>query len=148
MHPTVEEQLRAIRRLVDDVAAHGSLDADGVRRLALVSSQLRRLEANCAARLPFLLADNADAAATLASLGGVLPEVAGAAARISAGDAEPGEAEAHDRNTALRGLLARAVHELSDDDASAAARTRIAAHLRRRLAADPTLNRPDRTAAP
>jgi hypothetical protein len=148
MLPTVEQQLRAIRRLVDAAARQPGLGEDGTAALALASSQLRRLEASLPARLPFLVEDNRRSAHLLAELAGVVPALAAEAAALDGGATpEPtDEAAVHGRNLALRGLLARAVHDLGDGEAAEEGRARLARHLRDRLAADPSLNRPTRTA--
>ncbi len=142
MHPTVEEQLRALRGVVDSVAAEAGLSTAGVQALTNVALQLRRLEYSYSVRLPFLLQDNLANAALLEELGGTWAELA----QTVMGNAGPSmalsEDKAHQANKALRGLLARAVHELADDDGGDAARARIAAHLRRRVTLDPSLNRP------
>lgn len=114
MHPTIEEQLRAIRRLVED----GNDDA-----LANASRQLRRLEGNVGRREAFLRADNDATAALLAALG------------VSTGAVTA--ADAHDRNTGLRALLADLARNGPPDVVAP-----IAAHLRQRVRTDPTLNRP------
>lgn len=149
MHPTVDEQLRAVRRLLDAVAGDPGLAGPSAQALADASRQLRRLEGSWAARLPFLTDDNR---ATVELLGEVAPLVADrpgwgeelAAAVAAAEVPTVAEPVAHDRNLALRRLLARAVHELPDSEAGDAARARIAAHLRRRLDADPALHRSPR----
>ena len=147
MHPTVEEQLRALRGVVDHVAAEQGLSTVGAQALANVALQLRRLEHSYSARLAFLLQDNLASAALLEQLEGTWVELAQTVMGNGGASMAPSEDQAHQTNKALRGLLARAVHELAADDAGDAARARIAAHLRRRVALDPSLNRP-RTAMP
>ena len=59
MHPTPEEQLRAIeRRLAEVVEAEPSLSASSRQALDDARRLLRRLEGSLAKRLPFLQADN------------------------------------------------------------------------------------------
>ncbi len=115
MHPTVKEQLRAIRRLVED----GSPDA-----LVNAARQLRRLEGNVTRRGPFLGGDSTNTADLLESLG-VDP--------MPAFEVD----DPHERNKALRALLADVARTGPPEVVAP-----IAAHLRRRITTDPTLNRP------
>ncbi len=147
MHPTVEEQLRALRGVVEHVAGEAGLSTAGVQMLSNVTLQLRRLEHSYGARLEFLLQDNLASAALLEQLEGTWAELSQTVMGEGGASTAPSEDQAHQTNKALRGLLARAVRELADDDGGDAARARIAAHLRRRVALDPSLNRP-RTAMP
>ena len=142
MHPTVKEQLRALRGVVEHVAGEAGLSTAGVQMLANVALQLRRLEHSYGARLEFLLQDNLASAALLEQLEGTWAELSQTVMGDGGASTAPSEDQAHQTNKALRGLLARAVRELADDDGGDAARARIAAHLRRRVALDPSLNRP------
>lgn len=157
MHPTVEEQLRAMGRALDElVATEAALSPGATETLRAIASQLRRLEASLPERLPFLRWDNEASAALLDELAGLLP------AQPADGDAQPADGDAqqhdlplgetegdeHERNKALRARLARAVHELADTEAGDAASARLAEHARARLARDPSLNRPRRTVTP
>ena len=146
MHPTPEEQLQAVLRNLDEVAAETSLAP--APRAALEDAQrlLRRLERAWARRLPFLLLDNQLATKLLASLAPLLPDLADEIettttehTAIARHDID--EPAGHDLNKRLQGLLGRAVHLLPDDTDGDAGRARIAEHLRSRLGADPALNR-------
>ena len=142
MHPTVEEQLTAIRRLVDEVAADPTVGEVSARTLADVSRQLRRLTHSLGGRLEFLRRDNVDAATMVASLADRLgPWAAEVESLEYQGTAAVSEHQAHEVNKALRELLARAARELPDDDAGRAGRAALSAYLRERVAADPALNR-------
>jgi hypothetical protein len=136
MHPTGEEQLRAVCRRLELVAADPGLAPESVEALDDAVRQLRRLEGAWPARLPFLLADNEATAALLRDLGADLPAGLSAVERFG-----EGEERAHEMNKAVRECLAQAVRGLPSTTDGDAARTRIALHLRRRIAADPALNR-------
>ena len=146
MHPTTEEQLAAVRRLLDDVAADAGLSERSRATLQEAASRLRRVERGAAARLPFLVADNEACRSLLAELDDLTPDIAAAAVlAVEAGvarGADHHEPSAHQLNKELRGLLARAVRELPDGDGGAAWRRRLAGHLRTRTATDPSINRP------
>lgn len=151
MHPTVDEQLRGVRRLLELAAADPGLRAGSASLLADAGRQLRRLEGTWAEVLPFLVADNRATAAVLADVAPLLDadlaeEVAGAVARTGTAALTEAERDGLDvaaaaaRNDELRGLLSRAIAALpeGDDPAGRRAGAAIAAHLRRRLDADPT----------
>lgn len=153
MHPTPEEQLRAVERRLDEVAAEASLTPPARDALDDARRLVRRLERSLATRLPFLLADNELATRLLIELAPLLPdlsseidaevEVDPAAAGSGAGhDHAPfDEPTIHERNKHLQAMLGRAVHLLPDGPEGDAGRARIADHLRSRLAANPALHR-------
>ena len=141
MHPTSEEQLAAVRRLLDDVAADDGLTERSRATLEEAARRLRRIERGAAARLPFLVADNKASRALLDELDDLAPELAAAVPPVDQ-EAEHHEPAAHRLNKELRGLLARAVHELPETERGEGWRRRLADHLRRRIAADPSINRP------
>lgn len=146
MHPTPDEQLRAVLRSIDEVAAEPSLSPSSRAALDDARRLVRRLERTWTRRLPFLLLDNHLAAELLSSLAPMLPqlvdEIESAATAVSSiGGHTVEETTVHGTNKRLQDLLARAVHLLPDGHEGNAARSRIAAHARSRLAADPTLNR-------
>ena len=142
MHPTVEEQLAAIQRLIDAVAGDPMLSESSALLLSDASRQLRRLAGSWAGRFEFLQRDNRDAAALLSSLGDQLGSWVDEANRLGelAGSATL-ESQAHDVNKSLRALLSRAARDLPDDEAGRAARATLSGYLRGRIAADPALNR-------
>jgi len=146
MHPTPEEQLQAVLRHLDAVAADSSLSESAREALDDARRLVRRLERTWAGRLPFLLTDNRLAAELLSDLSPMLPELVAeidAATRgLPASDGHDiDEPSAHLLNKWLQDLLGRAVHLLPDHEGGDAGRSRIARHARERLAADPTLNR-------
>ena len=144
MHPTVEEQLAAVRRLLDEVAADPGIGAPSSANLELAARTLRRIERSAWSRLAFLRDDNTSSVRLLAELTDVAPELAAEADAVapSLSDDEP---TAHAVNKTLRALLARAVRELPDDEPSMQWRARLAEHLSMRTRSDPALNRPEAT---
>ena len=146
MHPTPEELLQAIVRNLDQVAAEPSLASESREALDDARRLVRRLERSWAQRLPFLLLDNQLAAELLHSLIPLVPDLAdeietAVADHTSLAGHRLDEPAVHDMNKRLQGLVGQAVHILPDDADGDAGRSRIAAHLRSRLAADPALNR-------
>lgn len=141
MHPTPEEQLGAILRLVDSAATDAALADETKAMLADADRLIRRLERSWSGRLPFLTQDNERAASLLIDLGPLLPSLQNDIEEAVGGVEQPDEPTAHTANKRFQELLARAVHLLPDDQSGDDGRARIVAHLRSRLAADPALNR-------
>lgn len=146
MHPTVDEQLRGIGRLLEQVAAGGGLAPASADALDEARRRLRRLEGSWAQLLPFLTADNRATAELLAELaplvaGALAHEVAAAAAHEAERAPTPAAtldvAAVAARNDELRALLATVIAALPGGDAGRAARLAVVAHARRRLDADP-----------
>ncbi len=136
MHPTAEEQLAGVRRLLEAVAADEDLSTASAARLTDAGRILRRLQASWAGVAPFLAADNDASAGLLAQLAPHMP--------VAAEEPEPEPDSAEDvdqRNRRLRGLLAETIPHLDED-----ARRRVARHLRHRLDRDPTQRRAPRSA--
>ncbi|MEZ5232471.1 MAG: hypothetical protein R2749_07155 [Acidimicrobiales bacterium] len=82
MHPTVDEQLRGIGRLLEHAATGGGLAPASADALDEARRRLRRLEGSWAQVLPFLTADNRfhrRAAGRAGAAGVRCPEVAAAA---------------------------------------------------------------------
>lgn len=141
MHPTPDEQLRAVLRLVDGASADPGLAEETKAALVDAGRLIRRLERSWSARLPFLTVDNELAAELLADLAPLLPSLQNEI-EAAVGAPEPrDEPTAHAANKRFQDLLGRAVHLLPDDPSGDDGRARIVAHLRSRLAADPALNR-------
>ncbi|MGY9075344.1 MAG: hypothetical protein ACKVHU_20600 [Acidimicrobiales bacterium] len=141
MHPTPEEQLAAIRGFVDRAASDPDLGAETLATLADATRLLRRLERSWPARMPFLARDSKLAAKLLTDLGPQLPTLVAEIDVASSDLCVENEPAAHAVNVRLQDLLARASGQLPDDMNGDEGRARIAQHLRRRLAADPALNR-------
>lgn len=141
MHPTPEEQLTAILRLVERASGDPELTADSQASLAEAARLIRRLERGWAKRLPFLTEDNRLAAELLADLVPLVPQLG--ADIEAATDSLPlsDEPAAHEANKRFQDLLGQAVHLLPADQAGDGGRARIVTHLRSRLAADPAVNR-------
>ncbi len=140
MHPTIDEQLEGIARLIERTLARHP-DDPSVDRLRTAAGTLRRIAGSWAEMLPYFTWDNAATLSLLQSLSDVLPEeiVRG----VRAASENPGTPlaalAAHDRNKELRRLLAEAIQALPPERADA--RTQIAAHLRERIARDPFTGR-------
>lgn len=146
MHPTPDEQLVAIERLImrgTEGTRRGAEPTTIEADLTDASRLTRRLMRSWARRLPFLERDNELAIELLSSLVSKQPDLtAQVTGAIRAREnADAGEPSAHQLNKSLQMLLADAVHALPDDEAGDADRARIAAHLRARLAANPALHR-------
>jgi hypothetical protein len=133
MHPTGPEQLRGVRRQLASVLADPSLGEANRAVVADAARILERLETSWPARRRFLIADNDATEALLEALGAAVP--------ADRRDADRSEADAHERNLALRAALDATVAALPPSPEGDDARRRVATHLRRRLAADPSLNR-------
>lgn len=118
MRPTIDEQLGgAVRllRLAEDDPEVTPAVAELVRNARRL---VERVEGSWSSALPFLREDNAQMAALLE-------------------ESEPGSSDlqaAAARNEELRASLTRRIHELPDGPERAA----IGAHLRARVATDPT----------
>ena len=143
MHPTVGEQLIGVVRRLEGVIEDPGLSLESQRSLTDSIRLLRRLESSLPRRLPFLRADNAATTMLLREIVPHLPAALADAIEVSGAtwsDLDD-EDEAHRVNKSLRELLTRAVRALPATVDGDAARRRIATHLRRRVAADPALNR-------
>jgi len=136
LHPTIDEQLEGIARLIDRTMERHP-DDPSVDRLRDAAGTLRRVANSWAAMLPFLSWDNAAMRALLEKLDAKPPRAVAARARASAAaERDPLDVRAaHDENKLLRGLLAEVVQALPPG--AAAPRAEIAAHLRERIARDP-----------
>lgn len=141
MHPTPEEQLQAILRLIDLAAGDPEMAAETKSTLADASRLVRRLERSLAIRLPFLADDNELAAELLTALAAQLPTLAEGIATATSDLPIASETKAHQTNKRLQELLGQAIHLLPDNAAGNDGRARISDHLRTRIAADPALNR-------
>ena len=75
MHPTPEEQLDAILRLVEGAASDSAIAEDSNAMLTDASRLIRRLQRSWSGRLPFLSHDNALAAELLTHLAPMLPSL-------------------------------------------------------------------------
>jgi hypothetical protein len=139
MRPTLAEQLRGLRRVLEVAVAPAIADDYATEALAGVQRALAMLETREPEVLPFLLWDNAATAQLLelidasgVALGSpVAPAEPVDSTRIAALDAE---------NERLRGLLARAVPALAaapDGSAAAVLHADVVAHLRERIARYP-----------
>ena len=143
MHPTIDEQLEGIARLIDRTLERHADDPSG-DRLRTAAGTLRRIAVSWAEMLPFFTWDNAATSELLERLADQVPEEIASRIRAAPESAiDPLSARAaHDRNKELRGLLAEVIQALPPQ--STAARAEIAAHLRERIARDPFAGRTSR----
>jgi hypothetical protein len=137
MRPTIAEQLRGLRRILAEVVTPEVGSAYPADMLQGVIANLEMLERALPAVAPFLAWDNEATAALLERAAPLLGEPISArvAELRAAPPVDPLDLEAlHERNIALRGLLAEAVAPLADGGPSAAARYgELRAHLRARM---------------
>jgi len=136
-HPTIDEQLDGIARLIDRTVER--LDTDpSADRLSAAAGTLRRIAGSWHAMAGYLSWDTEATLAVLEAHADVLPDgLTDRARRLAAEPADDpldGRA-AQDDNLAARDLLAEAVRSLPDD--ARAARTAFTSHLRERIARDP-----------
>lgn len=141
MHPTPEEQLNAILRLIEDAASDSRMAEEPKALLADAGRLIRRLERSWSSRLPFLTRDNELAIELLSEIGPLLPVLQKKIDALAGTATQPDEPSSHAVNKQCQELLSEAVHLLPDDSAGDNGRARIVAYLRSRLAADPALNR-------
>lgn len=138
MRPTLPEQLRGLRHILEHVVAPAVTDDYPQTTLQGVIRALEMLEARVDDVLPFLVHDNEATAELLEAIAGCVPlpgpiepPAPVDMASIVAIDAE---------NERLRGLLADAIPVLSaagEGTAAAAVHARVVTHLRDRIARYP-----------
>lgn len=140
MHPTIDEQLEGIARLIERTAERYPGDP-AFDRLRTATGTLRRIAASWDKMLPFFIWDNDEMSTLLANLEPDLPPTLSTRARaLARAKIEPTALRhVHDQNKALRALLAEAVHALPPD--ASAPRGEIAGHFRERIARDPSSGR-------
>ncbi|SCW33716.1 hypothetical protein SAMN02927924_00021 [Sphingobium faniae] len=119
MRPTISEQLRETRRIMNDVIAPNLHDGYSAQILEKLLSNLGMLERCWANVAPFLAWDNEQAFAMLEAIcSGVSADLAQGIDRVrqdAAGD--PFDMQAlEDRNTRIQALLQRAIRECGPDD--------------------------------
>lgn len=143
MHPTIDEQLEGIARLIDRTLERHADDPAG-DRLRTAAGTLRRIAGSWAEMLPYFTWDNAATSDLLGRLSERLPQETATRVRaVSQNPIDPLAARAaHERNKDLRSLLAEAIQALPPQETEA--RAEIAAHLRERIARDPFAGRTSR----
>ena len=138
MRPTLPEQLRGLRHILEHVVAPAVTDDYPQTTLQGVIRALEMLEARVDDVLPFLVHDNAATAQLLQAIAQCVP-LSGAIEPPDAAD--PADLVALDaENERLRSLLADAIPTLStaaDGSEEAAVYARVVAHLRDRIAQYP-----------
>jgi hypothetical protein len=140
MHPTIDEQLEGIARLIDrSVETTG--DGPECERLRTAAGTLRRISKSWTLMLPYLTWDNEATVRLLESLEiDLSQDLLDQVRTIGSTPMDPLDFVAvHDRNNALRGVLSDAIQSLpaSADTARAA----ITSHIRERIARDPSSGR-------
>ena len=140
MRPTIEEQLRGVSRLVDELAADPELSSSSVTLARDAGKQLKRLTSSASSRPPFLRWDNAVMTALLRDLAPMFPaELQSLITESSDGTQPVTDDEA--QNEALRVLVTMAIGTLPDETVGNRARRTISDHLRERAAANPALHK-------
>ena len=138
MRPTLPEQLRGLRHVLEHVVAPAVTDDYPQSTLQGVIRALEMLEARVDDVLPFLVRDNVATAKLLQVIAECVPV---------GGSIEPPEpvdmssiSSIDSENERLRALLADAIPALSaapEDSAAAGIHTQVVAHLRARIAQYP-----------
>ncbi len=126
MEPTIEAELAAVRRILNDLASGGEVSDEVSTELVGLDHNLRLVERSWARRLPYLLADNGDLVTLLQELSPPPPadglareirETVGALAEKAEVDGQVLDpAAADETNRVLRGLLARLIVESAEED--------------------------------
>jgi hypothetical protein len=127
MHPTIDEQLNGISRLLAHAASETDLSASAQATFANISRLVQALQQSWSELPAFYLADNEQLTTLLADL---------SAATVSSTLAPPGGDEL---NVALRSALSTVIWQLPDGPHADKQRRRIRDYLLDRTAADPTL---------
>lgn len=127
MHPTIDEQLAGITRLLGIVASESKLSDASAEAMANAGRLVTQIGRSWAELLPFYIGDNA-------ALAGVLTR--------AGRPAEPGDVgidvrAAAERNAELRSELSAVAAALIEEGGPAALRTEILDYLCARVAADP-----------
>jgi len=135
VRPTLPEQLRGLRRILDQVVAP-AVDGDYERStLEGVIRALEMLEQRANDAVPFLVWDNDQTLALLRSIAAHVP-LDGAIEPPS--PVEPSDVVALDaENERVRGLLAAAVPSLARDRGASEVYAHVIAHLRARVSRFP-----------
>jgi hypothetical protein len=128
MHPTVDEQLAGIARLLDVVASESELSDASAEAMANARRLLTQVGRSWAELLPFYVGDSAALACLLTRAGRPAEQVdVGMDVRAAAA-----------RNAELRRELSGVVAGLDDTSHSAPLRAEILDYLSARVAADPS----------
>jgi hypothetical protein len=140
MHPTIDEQLIGIARLVEQAAARDPEDPT-LQRLRSAAGTLRRIAGSWAELLPYFAWDNRAMLRLFAEHAGALSETQRARVEaLSSASIDPLCARAaHDRNKALRAVLSELIEGLPA--AASELREALRAHARERIARDPSAGR-------
>lgn len=134
MHPTIEEQLAGIRRLLTVASEATPLAPTSADAIENARRLLTRVERSWSALLPFYLADNA---ALRELLGGPSTDVETNTASDSAAPEDDVAAQAR-WNSMLREELSAAIRDLRRDETDGVLRRRIHTYLVARVEKDPS----------
>jgi hypothetical protein len=140
MRPTIEEQLRGVGRLVDELAADPDLRPESAALARDAGKQLKRLTGSVAARPLFLRWDNVAMTALVRDLAPMFPAELQRLITESCEGTQP-VTDDDAQNEVLRALVTAAIEVLPDDEVGDRARRSIADHLRVRAAANPALHK-------
>lgn len=140
MHPTIDEQLAGIARLIERAAERDPEDP-ALQRLQTAAGTLRRIAGSWAEILPFLTWDNDAMKRLLEDHRAALSKAQQVQLAALAADAiDPLCARsAHERNKALRGLLAELIQDLPSE--ASQLREAVGTHLKERIAREPSAGR-------
>ena len=135
VRPTLDEQLRGLRRILEQSVAPAVIDSYASSTLNGVIRALEMLEQRTALVGPFLAWDNQETATVLHAIATRVPidEPLESSAIVPTGDLAALDAE----NTRLRGLLAGVIPALANDPAAVNEYALVVAHLRERIARYP-----------
>ena len=140
MHPTIDEQLIGIARLVEQAVARDPEDPT-LQRLQSAAGTLRRIAGSWAELLPYFAWDNRAMSRLLAEHAGALNEAQRARVEtLSSASIDPLCARAaHEHNKAFRAVLSELIEGLPAEPS--ALRGALRAHARERIARDPSAGR-------
>ena len=137
MRPTMPEQLRGLRRILELVVAPGVVDEYPQTTLQGVIRALEMLEQRSDDVVPFLAWDNEETAQLLRSIAERHPDIVSSSLPLSSGNALVGVVALDEENERLRGALAEAIPALAGDPSASDAHAAVVAHMRARIARYP-----------
>lgn len=137
MRPTLPEQLRGLRRILEVVVSPGVIDEYPQTTLQGVIRALEGLEQRSDDVVPFLAWDNAETAALLRSIAERHPDIVSPSLPLSWGEALVGVVALDAENERLRGALAAAIPALATNPSAGDAHAAVVAHMRARIARYP-----------
>lgn len=136
MHPTIDEQLRGIGRLLDLVEQEGSLTVDGMESLTNARRLVSQVSRSWSAVLPFYHRDNKALRELLLRSRSVLEPGA-----VLADDSSADEFDViavGEQNAALRACLSSVIQQLPRTEDGATVHSEILRYLAARVVEDPS----------